>query len=278
MAWTKQTSRPLSSDDVEAGSPTELAGAVESRYPRECLIREPRSTSDDDESSSSFEAGSSSSESNDDSDSASGDSSSSGSAGSESDESVEVMDALPTPLARLSGVGARSWALVNTFFMGATQVSKDDIVELQYLGFQPRKSWRYVPGETIPHPKPNEAIVFLDSLKLGLCFPCHPFVLEVLRRYHVQLHELTPNAFVHLGRFVWLSTSFGGAPDIKVFAPEFLLSSQARRVKVGDRKTLCNYGRFAFKPRHGVGSGSYLAFKPRCRTIGGGSGFMLRLT
>jgi hypothetical protein len=44
----------------------------------------------------------------------------------------------------------------------------------------------------------------------GLRLPTHHFVVEVLQRFEVQVHQLTPNAAVAPTKYVWAVTSYGG--------------------------------------------------------------------
>jgi hypothetical protein len=46
---------------------------------------------------------------------------------------------------------------------------------------------------------------------------------EVLRRFEVQVHQLTPNAVVALAKYVWATTSYGGRPSVEVFAKHYCL-------------------------------------------------------
>lgn len=57
-------------------------------------------------------------------------------------------------------------------------------------------------GETMPEPKANECMVFRDFFKVGLRLPCHYLIHCNLDCYGVKIHQLTPNAFVLLSKFV----------------------------------------------------------------------------
>lgn len=49
------------------------------------------------------------------------------------------------------------------------------------------------PGrEEVPNPEPYEAVVFRDFCTTGLAFPCEAFFYEVLDRFNLQIHQLTP--------------------------------------------------------------------------------------
>jgi hypothetical protein len=44
--------------------------------------------------------------------------------------------------------------------------------------------------------------VFEAFFIAGLCLTTHRFVAEVMRRFNVQVHQLTPNAVVALAKYV----------------------------------------------------------------------------
>jgi hypothetical protein len=56
---------------------------------------------------------------------------------------------------------------------------------------------------TVPTPEDNEVVIFRSFLKAGLRFPISRFVVEVLKIYQVYLHQLTPEAIIRMGIFVW---------------------------------------------------------------------------
>jgi hypothetical protein len=58
----------------------------------------------------------------------------------------------------------------------------------------------------------------------------HRFVAEVLQSYDVQIHQLTPNAVVAPAKYVWVVTSYGGQPSVEVFANNYCLHWQKRKV------------------------------------------------
>jgi hypothetical protein len=80
-----------------------------------------------------------------------------------------------------------------------------------------------VPGaEEIPEPE-GELVVFEAFFIAGLRLPAHRFVAEVLQRFEVQVHQLTPNAVVALAKYVWAVTSYSGQPSVEVFAKNYCL-------------------------------------------------------
>jgi hypothetical protein len=43
--------------------------------------------------------------------------------------------------------------------------------------------------------------------------PLHPALTNILVKFHVQLHQLTPNAFAQFSKYFWVVMSFGGNPS-----------------------------------------------------------------
>jgi hypothetical protein len=80
-----------------------------------------------------------------------------------------------------------------------------------------------VPGaEEILEPE-GELVVFEAFFIVGLRLPAHRFVAEVLWRFEVQVHQLTPNVVVALAKYVWAVASYGGQPSVEVFTKNYCL-------------------------------------------------------
>jgi hypothetical protein len=64
------------------------------------------------------------------------------------------------------------------------------------------------------------------------------------------LHQLTPNAIVQIGRFIWAVTSCGGCPTTDVFAQHYELHYQNKKVHLeGSETTLAaQFGCISFHP------------------------------
>jgi hypothetical protein len=71
--------------------------------------------------------------------------------------------------------------------------------------------------KTVPTPGDDEVVMFRSFLKAGLRFPISRFVVEVLKIYQVYLHQLTPEAIIRMGIFVWAVKSQGLEPSAKSF-------------------------------------------------------------
>jgi hypothetical protein len=72
---------------------------------------------------------------------------------------------------------------------------------------------RFAGEETTPKPKDDEIIVFKSFFHVGLQLPIHWMVGEVLNKYEIYMHQLTPNATIRLGEFIWAMRSKGAKSD-----------------------------------------------------------------
>jgi hypothetical protein len=73
-------------------------------------------------------------------------------------------------------------------------------------------------------------MVFKDYFTTGLRMPPHPVLLDILRKFRVLLHQLTLNAIVQIGKFIWAVTSCGGHPIRDVFAHHYELHYQNKKI------------------------------------------------
>jgi hypothetical protein len=105
---------------------------------------------------------------------------------------------------------------------GVLRISSVRVQDLQQLGYFGNGVGRVPGAEEIPKPE-GEIVVFEAFFIAGLRLPAHRFVAEVLQRYDVQIHQLTPNVVVALAKYVWAVTSYGGQPSVEVFAKNYCL-------------------------------------------------------
>jgi hypothetical protein len=60
-----------------------------------------------------------------------------------------------------------------------------------------------VGGEsTVPLPEADEVVVFKSFMKVGLHFPIHKMLVDVLKTFEIYLHQLTPKALIKVGIFI----------------------------------------------------------------------------
>jgi hypothetical protein len=69
----------------------------------------------------------------------------------------------------------------------------------------------------VPAPEENEVVIYRSFLKAGLRFPLSKFVVEVLKIYKIFLHQITLDAIIRMGIFVWAIRSQRLEPSAKCF-------------------------------------------------------------
>jgi hypothetical protein len=140
-----------------------------------------------------------------------------------SSSSAATTPTIETPFEDLSGGAAAAELLPgDTVEFGVSRMSSGRVQDMQQLGYF-GGGVRRVPGaEEIPEPE-GELVVFESFFIAGLRLPAHRFVSEVLQKFGVQVHQLTPNAVVALVKYVWATTSYGGQPSVEVFAKHYCL-------------------------------------------------------
>jgi hypothetical protein len=55
----------------------------------------------------------------------------------------------------------------------------------------------------VPAPEEDEVVIYQSFFKAGLRFQLSRFVVEVLKIYQICLHQITPEAIIRMGIFVW---------------------------------------------------------------------------
>jgi hypothetical protein len=99
----------------------------------------------------------------------------------------------------------------------------------------------------VPTPEENKVVIFRSFFKAGLRFPLSRFVVEVLKTFQIFLHQLTPEAILRMGVFVWAVRSQGIEPNAKCFCSmhEFLYKTKA----TGKEQYHNNFGCYGFITR-----------------------------
>jgi hypothetical protein len=95
----------------------------------------------------------------------------------------------------------------------------------------------------IPEPKDYEVIVFKSFFRAGLRFPLYEMIDEVLKKFEIYLHQLTPNAIVRLSVYIWALQSQGKSADAEWFCRVHELHYQTKARSVGLHK---NFGCYNF--------------------------------
>jgi hypothetical protein len=148
----------------------------------------------------------------------------------------------------------------DTVEFDVSRMSSVRVQDMQQLGYFGGGVGRVSGAEEVPDPK-GELVVFEAFFTAGLRLSAHRFVSEVLQKFEVQVHQLTPNAVVALAKYVWATTSYGGQPSVEVFAKQYCLHWQKR--KIGHK--IAQFGSCSFTPKSGKTSMEVVELVPCAR-------------
>jgi hypothetical protein len=138
---------------------------------------------------------------------------------------------------------------------GASSVTVGHIRQLESLRYFAKGSARE-PGEDIaPVPNDDKVVVFEEFFVMGLRMPPYPVLTEILLKYRVQLHQLTPNAIAQLCKYFWAVLSFGGEPSSDGFAKRYELHYQPKKVVVDGFERFQQFSVINFHARQGGEAG-----------------------
>jgi hypothetical protein len=144
----------------------------------------------------------------------------------------------------------------DTVEFGVLRKSSVRVQDMQQLGYFGGGVGRVPGAEEVFEPE-GELVVFEAFFIADLRLPAHCFVSEVLHKFEVQVHQLTSNAVVALAKYVWATTSYGGQPSVEVFAKQYCLHWQKR--KIGQ------FGSCTFTPKSGKTSMEVVELVPCAR-------------
>jgi hypothetical protein len=92
-------------------------------------------------------------------------------------------------------------------------------------------------------------VIFRSFFKAGLRFPLSSFVVEVLKIFQIFLHQITPEAIIRMGIFVWAVRSQGLEPSAKSFCSMHELLYETK--PWGKEQYHNNFGCYSFVARSG---------------------------
>jgi hypothetical protein len=75
--------------------------------------------------------------------------------------------------------------------------------KLGYFGKNDDELIRFAGDEVVPEPRNDEVVVFKSFFRAGLQFPLYEMIGEVLKKFEIYLHQLTPNAILRLSVYIW---------------------------------------------------------------------------
>lgn len=89
-------------------------------------------------------------------------------------------------------------------------------------------------GETSAYPEVDKVVIFCDFFVAGLCFPLDPVFVRIMQLLGLKMHQLTPNTFVRLNLYVWLSKTCRFEPSAETFAYMHKVHHQPQCIQCAD--------------------------------------------
>jgi hypothetical protein len=96
----------------------------------------------------------------------------------------------------------RPWRPSHAIF-GKSIIKQSHLENMRGRYFRDMPIMRAGGDNNVPAPEENEVVIFRSFFKAGLRFPLSRFVVEVLKTFQIFLRQLTPEAILRMGVFVW---------------------------------------------------------------------------
>src|SRR5688572_1616270 len=140
----------------------------------------------------------------------------------------------------------RSWRPSHTIF-GKSMIKQSHLDNMRGRYFRDVSIVRAGGDNNVPALEEDEVVIYRSFFKAGLRFPLSRFVVEVLKIYHIYLHQITPEAIIRMGIFVWAVRSQGLEPSAKCFCSMHELVYETKAM--GKEQYHNNFGYYGFIAR-----------------------------
>jgi hypothetical protein len=137
----------------------------------------------------------------------------------------------------------RPWRPSDTIF-GKSSIKQSQIDAMKERYFHDMSIVRAGGDIAAPAPEVDEVVVCMSFMKAELQFPLSKFLVEVLKTFEIFLHQITPEAIIRMGIFIWVMRSQGLEPSAKCFCNmhELLYETKA----TGKEQYHNNFGCYGF--------------------------------
>jgi hypothetical protein len=95
----------------------------------------------------------------------------------------------------------RPWRPSHAVFRKST-IKQSHLENMRGRYFRDMSIVRAGGDNNVPAPEENKVVIYRSFFKAGLRFPLSKFVVEVLKIYHIFLHQITPEAITRMGIFI----------------------------------------------------------------------------
>jgi hypothetical protein len=99
----------------------------------------------------------------------------------------------------------------------------------------------------VPLPEADEVVIYRSFMKAGLRFPLDKMLVEVLKTFEIYLHQLTPEAIIKMGIYIWAMRSQGLELKAKCFCNMHELSYETKATRKEQYHN--NFGCYGFVTR-----------------------------
>jgi hypothetical protein len=137
----------------------------------------------------------------------------------------------------------RPWRPSHTIF-GKSTIKQSHLESMRGRYFRDISIVRAGEDNNTPAPEENEVVIFRSFFKAGLQFPLSRFVVEVLKTFQIFLHQLTLEATLRMGVFVWATRSQGIDPSAKCYCSMHELMYETKAT--GKEQYRNNFGCYGF--------------------------------
>jgi hypothetical protein len=140
----------------------------------------------------------------------------------------------------------RPWRPSHSIF-GKSTIKQSHLENMRGRYFRDMSIVRADENNNVPALEENEVVIFRSFFKAGLRFPLSKFVVEVLKTYQIFFHQITPEAIIRMGIFVWAVRSQGLELSAKCFCSMHRLLYETKAM--GKEQYHNNFGCYGFIAR-----------------------------
>jgi hypothetical protein len=123
----------------------------------------------------------------------------------------------------------RPWRPSHVVF-GKSTIKQGQIDAMRGRYFRDISIKRARGDNNVPLPKADEVVVYRSFMKAELRFPLDKLLVEVLKTFEIYLHQLTPEAIIKVGIFIWAMRSQGLEQDARCFCNIHELSYDTKAI------------------------------------------------
>jgi hypothetical protein len=140
----------------------------------------------------------------------------------------------------------RPWQPSHSIF-GKSTIKQSHLENMRGRYFRDMSIVRAGGDNNVPAPEENEVVIYRSFFKAGLRFPLSKFVVQVLKTYQIFLLQITPQAIIRMGIFVWAVRSQGLELSAKCFCSMHKLLYETK--VMGKEQYHNNFGCYGFIAR-----------------------------